>query len=305
MSRLGKVTTMTTLDPLIHRYIDHRHRTGEITLTTAVSLRSLLAGLSTTHGNRPLDQYGPKTIDRWRESIGHLAPATRANYTSHVRSFSRWLIAQGKITADPTTHLRPIPRSRRAPVTLTPPEVGKLIAHAPDLRAEAIVELMVGCGCRCVEVSRLRVDDYDPRSYTIRLRGKGGHEREIHVPAETRHALDAYLETVGRVAGPLIRNEVHPNRPLAPKTISIYVRRWMRTSGVKVRALDGRSAHGLRRTCGSDVMDQTGDIRVVQEMLGHADIQTTAAYYLRRVTADQLRDAMEGRSYRHALPEAA
>ena len=84
------------------------------------------------------------------------------------------------------------------------------------------------------------------------------------------------------------------------RTISGYTRRWLRDAGVKSRSLDGRSAHGLRRTAGSDVMDACGDIRVVQEMLGHSQIETTARYYLRPVTLAQMRAAMEGRTYRSA-----
>ena len=102
---------------------------------------------------------------------------------------------------------------------------------------------------------------------------------------------------MGCTGGPLIRSQLHPAQHLAPATLSQYLRRWMRDAGVKARALDGRSAHGLRRTALSDVMDRSGDIRVVQEMAGHRDLDTTARHYLRRVPLDRLREAMEGRTY--------
>ena len=164
------------------------------------------------------------------------------------------------------------------------------------VRARAVVWLMVGCGCRCVEVARLRVEDYDPRGATVRLTGKGGHERVVPVPSDVAGALDAWLDERGRVAGPLIASRID-GHALAPHTLSAYVRRWMRAAGVKVSALDGRSAHGLRRTAASDVMDACGDITVVQEMLGHREVDTTARHYLRRVTVAHMREAMEGRTY--------
>lgn len=286
----------TTLGPHVHRYLTGRVRRGEITTKTAASYRYRLHQFATSFGRRPIDQLGPAAIDRWLEQIGHRAPATRREYLSVVRVFCRWMVAQGAIASDPTGHVAAIPQPRRAPVTLTAAEVAAVLAHAPDVRARAIVWLMVGCGTRCVEVARLRVEDYDPRGLTVRLVGKGGHERVIPVPSGAARALDAYLDEVGRCAGPLFRSR-RDGGPIRTETMSRYVRAWMIAAGVKVRPLDGRSAHGLRRTAGSDVMDRSGDLRAVQEMLGHASIETTARHYLRLVSMEQLREAMAGRDY--------
>jgi integrase len=172
---------------------------------------------------------------------------------------------------------------------------------AGDRRATAMVWLMVGQGCRCVEVSNLDLDDYDPRALTIRLRGKFGHERELPVTVEVARALDDYINETGRVPGPLIRSLVNQYDRLGPTTISDYMGRWMRAAGIKSRNYDGKSAHGLRRTAASDVMDRTRDIHAVQAMLGHANIETTTMY-LRPVAMDTLREAMEGRTYSHSTP---
>lgn len=98
-------------------------------------------------------------------------------------------------------------------------------------------------------------------------------------------------------AGPLIRSELCPTHGVAAKTISGYMRRWMIDAGVKVRPLDGRSAHALRRTAASDVADEGYDIRVVQHMLGHERVETTIRHYLRPIAMRQMREAMEGRWY--------
>lgn len=286
-----------TLDPLVREYCRARRARGELTPRTAQTAQYTLGLLAASYGRRPLDKFGPKAIDRWLESIGDRAPSTRREYLSRVKVFCRWLVARKAIKTDPTTHVERIRQPRRTPVTLTPQQVARLFIGLPDLRARAIVWLMVGCGARCVEVSRLRVEDYDPAGRTILLVGKGMHERQIPVPREVCVALNAYLDEAGTSSGPLIRSTIDPARGLAAKTLSTYLREWMTAAGVKVRARDGRSAHGLRRTAGSDVMDRVGDIRVVQEMLGHLDVQTTANYYLRRVSEAKLRDAMEGRPY--------
>lgn len=288
---------MGTLTPLVHRYVTGRHKRSELVRRTARDLRYTLYGLAEVHGQRPVAQLGPAIIDRWLETIGHLAPSTRRLYLSRVRGFCQWLVAHRHIRRDPTAHVPPIVQPRQQPRTLTQAEIARLYTIAPDTRARAIIGLMVGCGCRCIEVSRLQVSDYDPAGRTILLTGKGRHERLIPVPEETAEALDAYLSDVGAPGGPLIRSRKYPRSPMTAQTISKYMGRWLAQAGVKQAPLDGRSAHALRRTAASDVMDVSGDIRAVQEMLGHARIETTARGYLRPVSMEQLREAMEGRSY--------
>lgn len=286
---------MSTLTPHISTYLNGRRLRGEITPETARDYRWKLAGLDQSYGDRPLHMFGPAAIDRWLESIGHHAEATRREYLSMVRGFVRWMVATGKLRTDPTAHVPAIHQAKRSPRTLTVAQVATLLRVLPDARSRAVVWLMIGCGLRCVEVSRLRVEDYDGR--TITVRGKRGHERTLPVPVRVAAAVNAYLEQTGVTAGPLIRSELVPSHGLAAKTLSGYVRGWMLAAGVKTMALDGRSAHALRRTCASDIADAGADLRVVQEMLGHARLETTAAHYLRRVTMQQMREAMEGRAY--------
>lgn len=295
---------MNTLDPLIDAYLRGRIDRGEISQQTGRDARWRLLAFSKAFGRRPIDQLGPRAIDRWMGTIAHHAPSTRRERLSTVRGFCRWLTDEGHISSDPTTHVKPIRQPRRTPVTLTEGEVARLLTAAPDERARAILWLMVGCGCRRVEVSRLDVEDYTPGPRaTLRLVGKAGHERIIAAPAEVCAALDAYLDVRGRVAGPLITARDHRTR-LAPHTIGVYVNRWMRAAGVKRRAYDGRSAHGLRRTAASDVLDRSGNLQAVQAMLGHRSLHTTATHYLRPVALDAMAQAMSGRDYTEpaALP---
>lgn len=296
MCTITPIVTGDTLNNYAHEYLRGRVARGEITRPTATALGYNIDGLVASFGRRPLSQFGPKAIDRWLESIGHHAPSTRRLYLSRIRGFCRWMVAQGHLSVDPTSHVDKIRQPRHVPQTLTDREVSQLLAYCPNQRARAVVWLMIGLGCRCCEVSRLNVEDYDPDSATIRLVGKGGHERRLPVPIEVAAVIDRHLDEMGRVAGPMIRSFDDGHR-LSARTLSQYMGRWMTESGVKLRARDGRSAHGLRRTAGSDVMDLTGDIRIVQEMLGHEHVETTARHYLRPVSIHALREAMEGRDY--------
>lgn len=296
---------MGTLTPLAAEYLRGRVARGEITRQTALDFAYPLAALARLFGARPLSRFGPAAIDRWLESIGHQAPATRRHRLSVVRGFCRWLVATRRIPRDPTAHVPVVPQPRRVPITLTAAEVGRVIGTMPSPRARAIAWLMVGCGCRCIEVARLDVADYDPDDRTISLVGKADHERVVPVPQEVAGAIDAYLDEAGRIGGPLIRSELDGRSRLSSRTISGYMRKWMSAARVKLAPLDGRSAHCLRRTAGSDVMDRANDIRIVQAMLGHSRVETTAKYYLRPVPLDRLREAMEGRAYATIRGDAA
>jgi site-specific recombinase XerD len=301
---MSVLSPLVTLTNYVNSYLGGRLRRGEISRSTASAMRWTLYQFADEFGNRPLNHLTAKAVDRWLETIGHLSEATRRNYLSRVRMFCQWMLAEGHIHTDPTAHVPAIRQARRAPRTLTASQVRRLLMVLPDRRAKAVVWLMVGCGLRCVEVARLRVEDYDPAGRTVTVQGKADHERTVAVPADVARAVDAYLDETGVMAGPLVRSELHPNRGVSPKTLSTYLRWWMRDAGVKHRPLDGRSAHALRRTCASDVLDHSGDLRAVQEMLGHRRLETTARSYLRPVSLEQLRKAMEGRHYADE-PEAA
>lgn len=291
---------MATLTNLISRYVDQRHRVGEFTTYTAGTVTYILNQLDRAHGDRPLDKFGPATIDRWQASIGHLAPATRNLYAAHVRQFCRWLVLRDVIARDPARLLKTVPEPRRTIVTFTHDEVDRLLAVAPDARAVAIIQLMYGAGARCCEVSRIQVPDFDPKAKTVIFTGKGGHERVVPLDDECVAALERYLDQTGRVRGPLIRSELVPHQGLGSKTISIYVRRWIAEAGLKVRPWDGRSPHAIRRTAVSEVAEEAEDPRVAQEFAGHVSLRTTEEHYLRRRSSEDVRRAVEARRRRAA-----
>lgn len=286
-----------TLYSYTHEYLTGRRRRGEISTRTEKNMRSHLSSLERSFGRRPLDQLKRRAIERWLESVGELAPQTRRNMLGTVRSFCRWLVEEGVIDADPCAKVPRIRRPRTVPRALPTKDVGELLDALPDQRARAIVTLMVGCGLRCIEVARLTVPDFDPAARTLSITGKGGHERVLPIPEFVYVELRRYLDQVGvRLGGPLIQSSTNPSAGLSECTISTYVSRWFEAAGIKHGRWNGRSAHALRHTCASDVLDGGADLRTVQELLGHAQLSSTAIY-LRRAHIGQLREAMEGRDY--------
>lgn len=290
------VVTVRTLSPYITKYLRERRDRGEITSKTAECLHERLDLLNQHFGARPLNKLSEIAIERWLGSTGECRASTRRAYLSTVRGFCRWMVRRGHLRTDPTAELSRIKEPRAVPRALSAEKVARLVASRPDLRSQLIIWLMVQLGLRCCEVAGLDVEDYDPVARTLFVRGKGSHERVLPVPAIVAGALGAYVDETGRRSGPLIRSETRPSHAILASTVSQLVSAWMWDAGIKVAAGDGIAAHALRHTAASDVLDKCNDLRVVQALLGHSNIATTSRY-LRRAALDQIRAAMEGRTY--------
>lgn len=285
---------MNTLTPHITRYMRSRRALGTYGPKSDRVVTPRLRNLANHFGRRPLHHLTPKAVEKWMESISHMATNSRAAYLASVKQFTAWLHAEGLLAVDPCKQIAPLRRPRTVPRAQNQAAIAATIEACGTERDRAIVWLMVGCGLRRMEVSALRWDDYDERDQTIQVRGKGNKERILPVPAEVRDALEPLMRRSG---GPII--EARYGGHLSAEAIGRIVSHAMRRAGVKRAPYDGVSGHALRHTAASDVLDGCGDLRVVQQMLGHEHLSTTSIY-LRRVNARELRAAMEGRNYRAA-----
>ena len=241
----------------------------------------------------------PRHVTRWMAGLD-VAPSTMRNRLSTVRTFSRWMVLHDHTSHDPTLGVRSPTEPSRLPRALACEDVGRLLHHCPDARARLIVCLMVELGLRRAEVTSVEVGDLDRRAGLLLVRGKGSRERWLPLTTTARSALDGYLAEHPATTGPLVRSYVDPHLPITPAHAGRLVVAWMRSAGVKVTARDGVSAHALRRTCASDVLDGGADIRQVQTILGHANLRSLDRY-LRRPDAVALRAVMEGRRYSEDL----
>jgi integrase/recombinase XerC len=270
---VGRVAT-GTYGPKSRRVVEPRLRT-----------------LSTHYGARPITRLNRRAIEAWLGSLAHLADNSRAAYLASARQFTGWLTIEGLVPVDPCAGIPPMKRARPVPRALRPDEVRAVLDAAASDRTRAIVWLMVGLGLRRMEVAGLRWEDYCERDRLVVVRGKNRKERVLPVPAEVAGALERIREAT---TGP-----VFPARhggPVSAERIGGVMTETMWRAGVKRANYDGRSGHALRHTAASDVLDCCGDLRVVQELLGHEHLSTTAIY-LRKVSAEAMRSAVEGRSY--------
>lgn len=294
--RVTNQLTETPLGRLAHTYITERYRSGQITRLTADANRVHLRSFVASFGQRPLTQLGHASVQRWLELLERkgYAASTKSVHLSTLRGFAKWCVLHKHVKADWTVHAPKIRRARQVPRDLTDDHFALIIAAAPDLRARAVLWLMYGCGLRCVEISRLSVDDIDRGSGFVFVIGKGMHEGFVPCPPVVVDAIDAYLIEAGHSSGVLIRPATGANRALSPSRISHFAGHAIRDAGVKIRKGDGRSAHGLRAAAASELYDSCKDPRIVQEFLRHQHLQTTSKY-LRRAGQEQVRLAVERR----------
>ena len=268
---------------------------------TLEAYRSDLLQLGAFLGARELDPLAVTHSDlaAWVDQLaaGHdgrpAAATTVQRKVACLRSFYRHLRREELITHDPTSELRAPRKPQRLPQVLSREEVAHLLAvpRGTDpgaLRDRALLELMYACGLRASEATGLRVEDVDLDEGVLRARGKGNKERLVPVGSQAVAALRAWL---ARGRPPLVGLEDEPRlfvnlrgRPLTRQGLYKIVQRHAHTAGLAARM----SPHTLRHTFATHMLAGGCDLRVVQEMLGHADIATTQIYT--HLSAQRLKD---------------
>jgi len=237
-----------------------------------------------------------------RDEDGHarFAPASVARALVAVRSFHRFCLEEGFVASDPSEEVGAPRVPQGIPKALTEDEVEALLGTvvgdtARALRDRAIVETLYATGVRISELVGLDRRDLDLDDGLIRVLGKGSKERIVPVGRSARDALGVYLAQ-GR---PQL---VRPNRSAGDgEAVVLNVRggrlsrqscwKIVRTAGERAGLTGRLSPHVLRHSCATHMLERGADIRVVQELLGHASISTTQVYT--KVSPERLRAVYE------------
>ncbi len=222
-----------------------------------------------------------------------LADSSIARTLVATRGFHKFAAAEG-IASDDVAHRVSPPRpAQRLPKSLPVDAVIAILeaAGAPDhpraLRDRALLELLYSCGARISEAIALDVDDLDTESRAVRLLGKGGKERIVPVGGPAIEAIDAYLVR-GRPAlvarsEPALFLNARGGRLSRQSAWQVLV-----TAAERAGLDTAVSPHTLRHSFATHLLDGGADVRVVQELLGHASVTTTQVYTL--VTVNTMRE---------------
>lgn len=267
-----------------------------------------LAGFAEALGEPDAEQLELETLRDWvwRASQAGLAASTLGRRVSSARSFTAWLARQGLVPTDPGLRLRTPRAGRRLPRVLTRAQMDELLGRLHAAAAEgdplavrdlAVIELLYASAVRVSELVGLDIDDVDRAARTVRVLGKGAKERVVPYGGPAARALDDYLDgarpaLATPASGPALLLGSRGGR-LGTRAVYELVAR-------ELHALPGAGPagpHALRHTAATHLLDGGADLRIVQELLGHASLATTQLYT--HVSTERLRE-----SYRLAHPRA-
>jgi len=206
-----------------------------------------------------------------------LAPASLQRRLSALRSLFKFLMARGELTVNPAQGLRAPKAKRKLPQVLDPDETAQLVEVATDTplgrRDRAMLELFYSSGLRLSELCALRWRELDLDEGLVHVTGKGNKQRVVPVGRHAREALAAWrADTPSAPAAPVFPGR--GNASISPRAVQARLRAAAQRQGVWKRV----HPHLLRHSFASHVLESSGDLRGVQELLGHADIATTQIY---------------------------
>jgi integrase/recombinase XerC len=262
----------------------------------AADVRSALDRIASA-GRAPLNpgDVGAPQARAWLAFLNASGQSPRSvgRRLAALRSFLRYLRARKWIEDDPTRDLQPPKQGRRLPRFVPEEELIRLLdgqwgESTRDLRDRAILEVLYGTGIRLSELVGLDREAVDFRGSCLRVLGKGSKERIVVFGAKARSALQAHLEALRREGAPA-SGPLFPGRRgrISPRTVQNIVKQRL----TRIGRAGGHSPHALRHSFATHMLDRGADIRVIQELLGHASLSTTQVYT--HVSIETLRKAFD------------
>nr|WP_202881337.1 tyrosine recombinase XerC [Pedococcus badiiscoriae] len=285
-----------------------RGRSEHTTRAYLGDLRGLVEYLALECGITELTEVGLRDLRGWlaAQAESGAARSTIARRSAAARTFLGWAARTGRIEQDPSLRLAAPKRAGHLPEVLRQSDATALMdiaAVASDdqdpmhLRDRAALELLYASGIRVGELTALDIDDVDLDRAVVRVMGKGGKERTVPFGGPAREALQAWL-ALGRPqvavegSGPALLLG-RRGRRADPRQIRSAVHALLE----HVPTAPDLGPHGLRHSAATHLLEGGADLRLVQELLGHASLATTQIYT--HVSVDRLKQ-----SYRQAHPRA-
>jgi integrase/recombinase XerD len=305
------------LERSVRGYLDHLAVERGLATNTLASYRRDLrryADFLAERGVQDPGAIGEQDVSGFLRSLrdgdaehSALGASSAARAVVAVRGLHRFLLREGLAPGDPAIAVRPPTPPRRLPKAISLEHVERLLSAAVAdgtplaLRDRALLEVLYGTGSRISEAVGLDRDDLDLHAGTVLLRGKGGKQRIVPVGSYARDAVEAYLvrarpqlAATGRSTPALFLN-ARGGRLSRQSAWTV-----LRTVAGRAQLATHISPHTLRHSFATHLLDGGADVRVVQELLGHASVTTTQIYTL--VTVDRLREVYAAAHPRAVAP---
>jgi integrase/recombinase XerD len=271
-------------DPLVNAFIDALWLEDGLAQNSLAAYRRDLAALAASLGGRSLAAVTEADLQAYFAAQHATSRASTSNRRlAAFRRFYRWALRESRVTADPTQRLAAAKRPARFPVALSESQIEDLL-RAPDvgtptgLRDRAMLELLYATGMRVSELVGLRQVELSLDEGLVRVFGKGARERVVPLGEEARGWTERYL----REARPALlagrsADAVFVTRRAAAMSRQMFwklIKRYALVADIRAPL----SPHGLRHAFATHLLNHGADLRVVQMLLGHADISTTQIY---------------------------
>jgi integrase/recombinase XerC len=269
----------------IDRFLHHLQTERRLSVNTCRHYRrdlTELLGWCRDAGIERWDRLVPQQVRQYaarchRRGLGGRSIQRRL---SALRTFYNYLLREGAAACNPGLDVRAPKSGRHLPDTLNVDDMTRLLtADAGDalaLRDLAMLELLYSSGLRLAELVALDIGDLDFDERTVRVTGKGAKTRVVPVGGKALTALRAWLRVRPRqpASGETAVFTARGGRRLGARAVQQRVRKWARHQGMPGNV----HPHTLRHSFASHLLESSGDLRAVQELLGHADISTTQIY---------------------------
>jgi len=266
----------------LERYLSHLRHERRLSAHTLDAYARDARMLLTLAGERALADLGVPDIRRFVANLHGRgqSPRSLARILSSWRGLFEWLVRQREIAANPCAGVKAPRAGRKLPEVLSPDEAVSLMDVADDsalgARDRALFEIIYSCGLRVSEATGLDMGSLDAASGEVRVLGKGAKTRIVPVGSAALAAAAAWLPIRASLAQP---GETalfvgRSGRRMAPREVQRRIKRWALAAGLQLDV----HPHMLRHSFASHVLQSSGDLRAVQEMLGHASISSTQVY---------------------------
>jgi len=272
----------------LDRFLTHLRRERRLSAHTVAAYRHDLETLLRFCERRGIDgwpalEHAGVRAFAAAEHAGGLAPRSIQRRLAAVRSFYSYLQREAHTERNPAIEVRaPKPR-KRLPATLDADQMGRLLSFRSEdslsRRDKAIMELFYSSGLRLSELVGLEIAALDLADRTVRVLGKGSKTRIVPVGRQAALALRHWLVERGAIlartrstAGAVFITAA--GRPLTTRAVQLRVARWARLQGIGLHV----HPHMFRHSFATHLLESSGNLRGVQELLGHADIGTTQIY---------------------------
>jgi len=269
---------------LVDDYLQHLKIQRGLADNTIDSYRRDLAEFAIRSNLAKLTKAKPTDMSIYLKSLvnGGRKPSTIARKISSLRRFYSYLCSQKTIASNPTSGLSAPKIARYHPSHLSVEEIGRVIDFIDinkrnGKRNRALVELLYGCGLRISELSHLKLTDIEFEAGFVRVLGKGNKQRLVPLGDCARAAVEAWLTEVPNNndgVGEELLFSSRQGRPLSRVGLWKIIKKLAQQAGITKTV----TPHTFRHSFATHLIDGGADLRVVQEMLGHADISTTQIY---------------------------